>query len=157
MKKTLFISLFVLLSGVFFQSCGPDDVKIQGQVKEVLLLNYPQVTSSVRNGIATLTGNVDSEEKRANAEKLVSEVKDVKSVVNNIEVKQLASDINKDLTLKATINNALFKANITTVEVNVKDLAVTLKGEANKGDQKRILDAVKAAGATNVVDSMTLK
>lgn len=157
MKKTLFLSLCLLFTVLGMQSCGPDDIKIQSDVKEVLLLNYPQVTSSVRNGIVTLTGSVDSEEKRNDAEELVKKVNDIKSIVNNIEVKQLASDVNKDLSLQEIINTALYGANITTVEVEVKNLVVTLKGEAKKGDQKRILDVVKSAGAKSVVDSIKLK
>jgi len=147
----------MLLSGLFLQSCGVDDVKIATDVKEVLLLNYPQTSSSVRNGIVTLTGVVDTEDKKADAEKLVKEVNGVKNVVNDIEVRASVSEINRDLTMKATINNALFEAKITTVEVDVKDQVATLKGEIKKGDQKRILDMVKKAGATEIVDNMTLK
>ena len=157
MKKTLFICFSMLMAVLALQSCGPDDVTIQSSVKEVLLLNYPQVSSSVRNGIVTLTGSVDSDEKRAGAEELVSKVKDVKSIVNNIEVKKLAADVNKDLTLKASINNALYASNITTVEVEVNNMVVTLKGEAKKSDHKRIIEAVKNAGVKSVVDSMKLK
>lgn len=157
MKKSLFICLCMLLSGLFMQSCGPDDVKIATDVKNVLLLNYPQTSSSVRNGIATLTGVVDTEEKKADAEKLVREVNGVKNVVNDIEVRASVSEINRDLTMKATINNALFEAKITTVEVEVKDQIVTLKGNINKGDQKRILDMVKRTNPKEIIDNMTLK
>lgn len=157
MKKSLFICLCVLMSALCMQSCGPDDVKISMDVKNVLLLNHPQASSSVRNGIVTLTGVVDSEEKKADAEALVKEVDGVKSVVNDIEVRASVSDINRDLTLKATINNALYGAKITTIEVEVESQKVTLTGEAKKGDQKRIMDMVKQTGVTDVVDNVTWK
>jgi osmotically-inducible protein OsmY len=157
MKKSLIICLCVLMSGLLMQSCGPDDVKIATDVKNVLLLNHPQASSSVRNGIVTLTGVVDSEEKKADAETLVKEIDGVKSVVNDIEVKASVGDINRDLTLKATINNALYGAKITTIEVEVASQVVTLKGEAKKGDQKRIMDMVKQTGTTEIVDNVTWK
>lgn len=147
----------MLLSGLFMQSCGPDDVKIATDVRNVLLLNYPQASSSVRSGIVTLTGVVDTEEKKADAEKLVREVDGVKNVVNDIEVRASVSEINRDLTMKASINNALFEAKITTVEVEVKDQVVTLKGDIKKGDKDRILNMVKKAGAKDIVDNMNAK
>jgi hyperosmotically inducible protein len=45
------------------------------------------VSYSVHGGVVTLTGRVDTEAKRAHAEKLASSVKNVTQVVNEIQVK----------------------------------------------------------------------
>jgi osmotically-inducible protein OsmY len=41
----------------------------------------------VKNGVVTLTGEVNSEDKRARAEKVATEVPNVTQVVNDLQVK----------------------------------------------------------------------
>jgi len=53
-------------------------------IKEKL---HESVTFAVKNHVVTLTGNVDSQAKRARAEKVASEVLNVQQVVNELQVK----------------------------------------------------------------------
>ncbi|HEX5432178.1 MAG TPA: BON domain-containing protein [Bryobacteraceae bacterium] len=46
-----------------------------------------QVNTSVKNGVVTLTGNVDSQAKRAQAQQVASSVPNVQQVVNELQVK----------------------------------------------------------------------
>jgi osmotically-inducible protein OsmY len=45
------------------------------------------VKYEVKNGVVTLTGEVNSEDKRARAEKMATGVPNVTQVVNNLQVK----------------------------------------------------------------------
>jgi hyperosmotically inducible periplasmic protein len=67
-----------------------DDTKISMTVKSKLVAERPKnltkVHVSVRNGIVTLSGNVDTDEQRTQAEKLARGVKGVQTVVNDIKV-----------------------------------------------------------------------
>ena len=46
---------------------------------------------TVKQGVVTLTGSVDSKNLKSRAEKVAKKVKGVKSVVNNIEIKTRTS------------------------------------------------------------------
>jgi nucleoid-associated protein YgaU len=76
----LFIT--VLLAG-----CGTEDEKINAEVQTKVAAVAPGATATVKDGVVTLTGQVDSNSVKAQAEQAVREVKGVKNVVENLGVK----------------------------------------------------------------------
>jgi hyperosmotically inducible protein len=65
------------------------DKGIEKNLDAALIQNkmHGNVKYEVKNGVATLTGEVDSQYKRNSAEKVAMSVPNVKQVVNNLQVK----------------------------------------------------------------------
>ncbi|MDR2950819.1 MAG: BON domain-containing protein [Prevotella sp.] len=156
MKRLVLILTCALLSGAMFYSCKPSDEKLQKQVETVLSTVQSSVTATVKDGVATLTGTVESEEAKAAAEAAVKAVKDIKSVTNNIEVK-LPVVINPDETLSTTIANALTTAGFKDVKLAVDSGVVTLTGEAKKADLQKIMQIANEAQPKKVLNQLKLK
>jgi osmotically-inducible protein OsmY len=118
-----------------------------------------EIGVSVKDGIVTLTGWVDSYMKKIAAEEAAHRVPGVKAVANDIEVRLLSSDERTDADLAAAVLNALkWDAAIPTgkIDVTVSKGWVTLKGEVEFAFQKR--DAERAVqrltgvkGVTNLI------
>ena len=139
------------------------DVAIQQDVLDELKWNAyvrpNEIGVSVKDGIVTLTGWVDSYMKKIAAEEAAHRVPGVKAVANDIEVRLLSSDERTDADLAAAVLNALkWNAAIPTdkIDVTVSKGWVTLKGEVEFGFQKR--DAERAVqrlkgvkGVTNLI------
>ncbi|MFT3993819.1 MAG: BON domain-containing protein [Dysgonomonas sp.] len=154
MKKSIFICVCMLLSSFLFYSCTPDDAVIQGEIKSKMVLSYPSVTCSVRNAIVSLGGTVDSEEAKANAEEIARGAKDVKSVVNEINVVVPPPVVSPDEVLRTAVTVALDAAGLKNVGVDVKNEEVTLSGNVPKADQKKVLDVVKGIKTKKVINEM---
>ncbi len=139
------------------------DEEIQRDVLEELKWDmrvHPnEVGVSVKDGIVTLTGWVDSYSKKLAAEAAAHRVHNVKAVVNDIEVRLPGSAERTDLDLAQAVLNALrWDAGIPAgkIDVTVSGGWVTLKGEVEYGFQK--IDAEKAIrhvsgirGITNLI------
>jgi len=65
------------------------DQGIEKNLDAALIQNklHKNVKNEVKNGVVTLTGEVNSEDKRARAEKVATGVPNVTQVVNNLQVK----------------------------------------------------------------------
>jgi osmotically-inducible protein OsmY len=118
-----------------------------------------EIGVSVKDGIVTLTGWVDSYLKKIAAEEAAHRVPGVKAVANDIEVRLPGSAERTDTDLAKAVLNALrWDASIPAgkIDVTVSQGWVTLKGEVDYGFQKR--DAERAVrrlagvkGATNLI------
>lgn len=156
MKRSVLVYVCALLTGVMLYSCKPSDDKLQKAVETALTTANSAVNSTVKDGVVTLSGTVDSEEAKAAAEQAVKAVKDIKSVANNIEVK-LPVVINPDETLTTAVNSALSAAGFSGVTVAVKDGEVTLTGDAKKADLAKIMQAANEAKPKKVNNQLTIK
>ena len=65
------------------------DQAIEKNLDAALIQNKLQksVKYEVKNGVVTLTGEVNSQSKRSDAEQIASAVPNVKQVVNNLQIK----------------------------------------------------------------------
>ncbi|MDR0824740.1 MAG: BON domain-containing protein [Prevotella sp.] len=156
MKKLIFILTCILLSGTIFYSCKPSDEKLQKQVETVLAAAQSSVTGTVKNGVVTLAGTVDSDEAKTAAEIVVKAVKGIKSITNNIEVK-LPVVINPDEILSTTITTALTAAGFKDVKLAVDSGVVTLTGDAKRADLKKIMEIANKAQPKKVLNHLKLK
>ena len=97
------VAVFLVVLGVLAAGCRStttgrtvgdniDDKTILASVKTKLVADKPsnltKVNVDVTNGTVYLSGNVDSAEQKTRAERLAHDVRGVKSVVNNLQVKR---------------------------------------------------------------------
>jgi osmotically-inducible protein OsmY len=97
MLKTIAAAIVVLIAAAgpavaADRSAGQvvDDAKIALEVKTKLaadkLANLTKTNVTVRNGVVTLDGTVDTEERKTHATAIAQRIDGVKEVVNNLEV-----------------------------------------------------------------------
>lgn len=98
-----------------------------------------EIGVAVKNGIVTLTGNVESYFKKLAAEKAAMRVAGVKVIVNNVEVK-VSSIFNKSDTdiAEAILNKIKWSTTIPqdSIKIKVEDGWVTLEGNVTWEYQK---------------------
>jgi len=125
-------------------------------------IDETQIGVIVENGIVTLTGTVNSYEKKMEAEKAAKNVKGVKAVAEDIEVKYGTASKKSDTEIAKAVADAL-KWNVSVpedkVNVKVENGWVYLTGEVMWAFQK---DAAKKAvqnllGVKYVTNNITLK
>jgi len=113
--------------------------EILREFKYEAMLQPNEIGVAVKDGIATLTGYVDSYLKRWVAEEAAHRVGGVKAVANDIEVKLPTSSERTDTDIAAAVTRALeWDASIDTdkVDVTVTKGWVTLSGEVEWGFQR---------------------
>jgi len=160
MKKTIFIITCVLLSGFVLQSCKQNDQKLNNEVEKVLKERYPAISSSTKDGVVTLEGTVDSQPEKSSAETLARSVKDVKNVVNNIQVRELEPAtpmVNSDTTLKTDITSKLEAGGYKDVKVDVNNGEVVLSGSLKRSDLTKVMQIANESNPRKVTNNLNLK
>lgn len=140
-----------------------NDYLVQQNVQDELLwepaLNAVEIGVSVKNGIVTLSGTVDSLSKKLAAERAVKRVKNVKGVAMDVEVVYPSSNKRSDAAIAQAAVDALAWSNLVPsdqVHVEVEDGYITLEGEVQWQYQRDAAkDAVKdlqgVKGISNLV------
>jgi hyperosmotically inducible periplasmic protein len=163
---TINISSFFIFSAaaLMFISCTPSDEQVTESVQETLSSNtsLSPVSASVQDGVVTLTGQVDNEELKSQAENTIKGIKGVKSVVNSVtitpkgptpeEAKRAADDA---LLSKVNENFATYK--VEDVTATVADSIVTLTGTVKRSNLQNVMKAAMESGAAKVENKMTIK
>jgi osmotically-inducible protein OsmY len=136
---------------------------VQDAIKWEPLLNAAEIGITVKDGIVTLTGVVDSYSKKTEAEDAAKNVAGVKAVVEKLEVKFTNSVDKKDDTdIAAAVVNA-FKWNWEIpndkVHVKVEKGWVTLEGELSWNFQREAAYTAvkKLLGVTGVSNNIKIK
>jgi osmotically-inducible protein OsmY len=136
---------------------------VQDALKWEPLLNAAEIGVTVKDGVVTLTGVVNSYAKKMEAEDAAKNVKGVKAVVEKIEIKYTDSWAKKDDNEIATEVLNAYRWNWSVpndkVKVKVEKGWVTLEGEVEWNYQK---DAAKNAvknlmGVTGVINNIKIK
>jgi osmotically-inducible protein OsmY len=136
---------------------------VQNAIKWEPLLHAAEIGVSVKDGVVTLTGNVDSYTKKTEAENATKNVAGVKVVVEKIEVKFHSSFAKKDDNDVANEILNAFKWNLEVpndkIKVKVENGYVTLDGEVFWNFQKNAAkNAVsKLMGVKSVFNNITIK
>ena len=161
--KTLVLS-FVAAILFLLVSCSPSDEQISQSVNKALTDNesLSPVSASVKDGVVTLNGDVESETLKTLAETSVSTVDGVKSVVNSVTVKppgptpqELSKMADDALLQKVNANFATYK--VTGVTASVADSIVTLTGQVKRAQLQNAMKAAMESGATKVENKLTIK
>jgi osmotically-inducible protein OsmY len=142
------------------------DTEIQKDIAEQLkwepFLNPAEIGVAVKDGIVTLTGEVDSYSKKMGAELAVKKIAGVKAVAEEIHVGPSPTYLRTDSELAAAVATAL-KWHTAVMEDKIKIMVekgvVSLTGEVDWNFQRQAaLDAVKdLAGVTRVNNYISVK
>ena len=163
MKKIPSITLVTVMLFLLV-SCSPSDEQINQSVQTALTSNasLSPVSAMVKDGVVTLTGEVESETLKTLAATSVSGVKGVKSVVNSVtvkppgptpeELKKMADDA---LLQKVNANFATYK--VTGVTASVADSIVTLTGQIKRSGLQNAMKSAMESGAKKVENKLTIK
>ncbi len=136
---------------------------VQDAIKWEPLLNAAEIGVTVKDGVVTLTGTVDSYSKKTEAEDAAKNVAGVTAVVEKIEIKYNTGWGKKnDNEIAVEVVNALkwnWRIPSADVKVKVEDGWVTLTGELQWNYQKEAAkDAVKnLLGVMGVANNITIK
>jgi len=121
--------------------------EVQDAIKWEPLLNAAEIGVTVKDGVVSLTGTVDSYYKKSEAEDAAKKVAGVKAVVEKIEINSGDTGKTSDSDIATEVLNA-FKWNWEIpgdkVKVKVEDGWVTLEGNLNWNYQREA--AKKTAG-----------
>ena len=157
MKKVLVQAWIFSILSFGLLSCGNKNEKMQNDFKEKAKTN-PQlstITATANDGVLTLTGQCPDETCKTNAELAAREVKDVKSVVNNIRVTPNATVvIASDEVIKNAVDEVI--DDYDDVEATVVNGEVTLRGKSPANLQKLMMD-LHATGAKKINNQLTIK
>lgn len=135
---------------------------VQDAIKWEPLLNAAEIGVTVKDGVVTLTGTVDSYIKKTEAEDAAKKVTGVKAVVENIEVKFGDWGPKTDDEVAREVLNAFkwsWQVPNDKITVKVEKGWVTLQGELNWQYQK---EAAKSAiknllGVKGIINNITVK
>jgi osmotically-inducible protein OsmY len=162
MKKQLWPLFFVLGFTLLFAACKPGDEKIAEAVKAKVFAISPSVTSSVKDGVVTLSGEVTDEAAKAAIVSAIQGEKGVKEIVNNLTVPPPppppppAVVINPDDVLRIGIDSTFKAKGINGVTAAVSNGEVTLTGTVKKSDLQKVMQAANEMKPKKVVNQLVI-
>lgn len=140
---------------IAFTACdNANDADIQSDAQELLNANpdLSGVVVSVQDRVATLTGIVKDEATKSYAETTVSGVRNVRSVINQLEVVPPAPDYSElDVQINAGLADAL--KDHQTVSATVQDGVITLTGEINEDEIPTLMERLNALQPVEIVNN----
>lgn len=145
--------LVALVVSVFATACGKKDTDIQKAVQDKLTADrVTGVTASVKDGVATLSGEVVDITVKTKAESSAKGVEGVKSVTNNITLKPLPTPPPPiaDPALTGKVTESLKKAGCTGATVSVENGKVTIKGTVPGAKYVECIQAVNQSGVGSI-------
>ena len=135
-KKFIHVLAFSLLSMFFIVSCSskPDDQQIQENVTKYLQdnKNYAGVTSTVNEGVVTLSGMCEGDNCVAAIEKDVAGIQGVLKVENNI-----SKDNSTDMTMRTSLQSILI--NYPGVQADVSSGVIVLRGTIDRDNLQPLM------------------
>ena len=151
--KIKVLTVFTLAIALFLSACGKSDADLSKAVNEKLAADkITGVTAVVKDGVATLTGEVGDITVKNKAEASVKTVEGIKSVTNNLTMKPLpvATPSAPDPALTAKLNDALKAAGCAGAAVAVENGKVTVTGEVPAAKYVTCVQTVQQAGITGI-------
>lgn len=134
---------------------------VLSEIKWEPLLHAAEIGVSVKDGVVTLSGILNSYSKKLIAEKAARRVAGVKAVAEDIAVRILPDSRKSDTELAAAVLNALKWHSIVQedrIKIKVEDGWVTLDGEAEWGFQKEAAESAveNLRGVNGVINNIIL-
>ena len=160
------LGLFVL--ALVTAGCGPKDGQIAADLQSKVAVAAPGASVAVKDGVVTLSGQVESEAFKSLAEQTARGVKGVKNVVNNLTVKPapVAAAPEKaapplfeadDATLQEAVTANLAKYNVSGIDVAVQNGEVKLTGDIQRDKLQDAMKAASEAKPKKVVNEMNIQ
>ena len=150
-------TILTLAAALFLAACGKSDADLTKAATDKLAADkVAGATVAVKDGVATLTGEVADITVKTKAETSVKSVEGIKSVNNSLTLKPLppAEAPSPDKMLEGTINEALKKKNLPGVIVTAKDGEVTLSGTIDKAKVAEVMMVANEAKPKKVINNL---
>jgi osmotically-inducible protein OsmY len=151
------IAMLAFALATLAAGCGKKDEDIQKAVQDKLTADgVAGVTATVKDGVATLNGEVKDITVKSKAETSAKSVDGVKSVTNNITLAPLpvATPAASDQALKGKIEENWKKAGCTGATVDVKDGVATISGTVPADKYAQCIQVVNESGAVKPVNNL---
>lgn len=159
--KVKFWTILMLAAALFVSACGKSDADLQKAATDKLAAEkVAGVNVTVKDGVATLTGEVADITVKNKAEAAVKGVEGIKSVTNNATLKALPPPPppSEDQMLEGKINENLKKISIDNIKVVATNGEVTLNGEVeSKEALTKAMQAANEAKPKKVINNLTVK
>lgn len=158
--KIKLITLCTLAFALFLSACGKSDADLQKAVQDKLAAdNITGVTVSVKDGVASLSGEVADITVKNNAERSAKAVEGIKSVTNGLTTKPLpvATPAASDQALTGKITEDLKKAGCDGATVMVVNGKPTVTGEVPAAKYATCIQVIQQAGVSGGVDNQLKK
>ncbi len=133
--KFKFLTVIMLAVALFMSACGKSDADLTKAANDKLAADkVTGVAVAVKDGVATLSGEVADVTVKSKAEASVKTVDGIKSVTNSLTTKPLPTPppVSPDKMLEGTVNEGLKKKGFTTVTATVANGEITLSGTLDK-------------------------
>ncbi len=161
-KKFGWIAGLLLFAATFMTSCGPNDTKIQAAVESAIKSNPDMagLNATVKDGVATITGECKDEASKSAVESTVAQVKGVKQVVNNCTVAPPPPPpapviVSADETLTRNVSDAL--KDYPGVTASVKDGVITLTGDIKRANLQKLMQTLNSLKPKKIENKLTIK
>ncbi len=159
--KVKFWTILMLAAALFMSACGKSDADLQKAATDKLAAEkVAGVNVTVKDGVATLTGEVADITVKNKAEAAIKGVEGIKSVTNNATLKALPPPPppSEDQMLEGKINENLKKISIDNIKVVATNGEVTLNGEVeSKEALTKAMQAANEAKPKKVINNLTVK
>lgn len=166
MKRIKMLMMVVVAATLFFASCKPKDADIQAKIEAAIKAD-PMMTGavvSVKDGVATISGEVKDEACKALCEKTIAAIKGVDKVINDCSVTPPPPP---PTPAPASLTTALDEATQQKVKDGLKDIKgvtvtfdadkAVLVGSVTKADRMKIMQILMAAKVKSDVSKLTDK
>ena len=157
MKVKVFTVLMLSLA-MFLSACGKKDSDLQKAAADKLAADKVMgATVAVKDGVATLTGEVADITVKTKAEASVKTVDGIKSVTNNLTLKPLpvATPAATDPALTGKLNEAMKKAGVTGLTISVENGKATISGAVPTAKYAQVVQAINESGITGWDNKLT--
>jgi osmotically-inducible protein OsmY len=151
--KVKCLTFIVIAAALFLSACGKSDESLTKAVNDKLAADkVTGVTASVKDGVATLSGEVADVAAKSKAENSAKAVDGIKSVTNNLTLKPLpvATPAALDPALTGKITESLKKAGCTGASVAVENGKVTVTGEVPAAKYAECIQTIQQSGITGI-------
>jgi osmotically-inducible protein OsmY len=151
--RTRFITIISIAAVLFLAACGKSDADLTKAVNDKLKADgVTGITATVKDGVATLTGEAADQTVKAKAETSAKAVDGIKSVVNSATLKPLpvATPAAADPALTGKITEDLKKAGCTGASVSVVNGKVTVTGEVPSAKYATCIQTIQQSGITGI-------
>lgn len=162
MKLSKVLMGVVVAAALAFASCKPKDEDIKAKVEAAIKADpmFAGAMVDVKDGVATLTGEMKDDACKAACEKAITAISGVKSVVNNTTVTPPAAPVLAPASLTTTLDAATMQK----VKDGLKDLQgitltfegdkAVLSGEVTKANRMKIMQMLSAAKVKSDVSKL---
>jgi len=156
--QMLALPAFILFVSLTACNSKTSDADVKTSVDNAIAANssLSGTYADVKDGVVTLSGQVNDEAAKASAETLVKGVKGVRSVTNNLTVAPPPApvEITADDPLKGSVDNTI--KDYPGVVATVKDGVITLTGQIKRADLQKLMMALNTLKPKKIENQLTI-